>query len=60
MKHWYMSHLGHLYSSDKRYTDKELYCELCEDYDTYLGKFKTKKEAEKAYNKYLGLEENDD
>ncbi len=37
--YFYESHLGGIYSSNKKYSDDILYCEDCGDSDTYLGKY---------------------
>lgn len=41
MKHLYESHLGGLYTSEDVLDYDELYCEQCDDSDTYLGSFET-------------------
>ncbi len=39
--HFYQSHLGGLYTSNKKYKFDDLYCEDCGDWDDYLGEFAT-------------------
>ena len=56
--YWYISHLGGgLFSSTYRIKDDDLYCEQCGDYDEYLGKFDTEEEAQAAYDKYWGYDD---
>lgn len=37
--YFYKSHLGGLYTSNKKYKDSDLYCDECGDSDDYLGKY---------------------
>ena len=56
---YYISHLsGELFISKKRLDFDDLYCEECGDCDDELGWFETEEEANKAYNAYLGYEDN--
>ena len=41
----YEGHLGSLYTSDREYDYKELYCEQCGDHDWLIGYATTKAEA---------------
>ena len=59
MAYWYASHLGGIYSSSYKLKFDDLFCEQCGDYDEFLGKFDTEEEANKAYCKYMGFDEED-
>lgn len=50
----YRSHLGGLYVSDRLYNLDILYCEDCDDFDTYLGKASTRDEAKKLLKQLYG------
>lgn len=41
MKYLYESHVGGIYTNDKRLDSDALYCEMCGDCDDYLGSFTT-------------------
>ena len=41
MKYLYESHVGGIYTNDKRLDSDALYCEMCGEYDDYLGSFTT-------------------
>ena len=50
---YYISHLGGgLFSSRRKLSLDDRYCEQCGDYDEELGRFATKEEAEEAYREY--------
>lgn len=46
----YESHTGGLYCSDNRLDSDVLYCEICWDYDQYIGQANSKKEFLKLIN----------
>ena len=55
MKHYYVDHLyGGLYSSNRKLSYDETYCDTCGDEDIYLGAFETEEEASLEYRKYKG------
>lgn len=41
MKHWYESCIGVLFSTDEELSYKEMFCNVCEDHDNYIGKFES-------------------
>ena len=44
----YKDHRGGFFTSDVELTEEELYCEACNDSDTYIGYAETKEEALKV------------
>ena len=60
MLYWYSSHLGGIYSSTRKLSYDDLYCEQCGDCDEYLGRFETEEEAYEEYRRYMGFDEEDD
>ncbi len=59
--YWYASHLGYgLYSSQHELDLDDLYCDQCGDYDEYIGEFETEEEAEAAYRKMWGWDDEEE
>ena len=51
---YYISHLsGRLFTSKRKLSLQDLYCDECGDYDIELGQFENDEEAKKAHKKYL-------
>jgi hypothetical protein len=44
MYHLYNSHHGDFYICAKKKTEKQLFCEICNDHDEYIGSFSNKGE----------------
>lgn len=55
MKHYYLDHTGGIFGSDSFLTGRQLYCGDCDDYDVYLGRFKSSAEAYYAYRDFRGF-----
>lgn len=47
----YENHMGGLYCSDSWISPDSLYCEICGDYDRYIGRANNKTEFFKLINK---------
>lgn len=44
MYYLYFSHTGDYFITREELSDEDLYCELCSDYDEFIGEFTTREE----------------